>query len=145
MFSKYQLCVIAYLAAAIPATSALGCYSRGPTWDQVNVQRGNEGFPVIAKEICGTGGGAGDYPANYEVEGCLAGGDVHANYKIKNNLNAYSALDYSKCIDSVLTEMFACSHGSEQNHVGFFFYLDPNDGGKWYFPPDSERSKADYF
>jgi hypothetical protein len=58
----------------ITTTFALGCYSRGPTWDTLNVQRGNKGFSVIAEDICDCGSGTGRYPAYYEVEGCLLGG-----------------------------------------------------------------------
>ncbi|KAF5712257.1 hypothetical protein FMUND_8530, partial [Fusarium mundagurra] len=126
MFAKISLPAIIHLAAMIPTTLALGCYSKGPTWDQVNAEWGNPGFPDLAYAMCRQL--EGTYGAFEQKEACKNFGNLHVNLWAKNNLGYTRPLYYEECINAALQEMFACSHGSEQNFAGFWFTFDPNSG-----------------
>ncbi|KAK3615768.1 hypothetical protein LTR22_027304, partial [Elasticomyces elasticus] len=47
---------------------------------------------------------------------------AHANDDAQTNMT------YDTCFNAYWTEAQACDHGSEQNHDGFWFRIDPSGG-----------------
>lgn len=53
----------------------------------------------------------------------------HISWEIKhNNDDAETVMSFDACNKAFLTELGGCSTGSEQNHDGFFYKIDPNAG-----------------
>lgn len=127
---------IGLLSAALSTAHALGCYSRGPTWNDWNKDDQNPGLDSIADRICARVASTNadrpyiDYQAGGAEIACF--GSWFFKYSIaivvRNNRQAPLRLTFDECLTAVKTEMGGCSHGSEQNHAGFWYRLDPNDG-----------------
>lgn len=117
-----------FVAATLPAVTALGCYSAGPTFDDYLTANGG-----TIDEICGQIGQmvSGQYNAGEIYETCLddQSDTIHITLKVKcNNWWFSEYLNAEDAKSACLTEAGGCDHGSEQNHGDFWYQIDPNDG-----------------
>ncbi len=88
-------------------------------------------------EAC-SGVGGGGRGADLAIVGCTAGcdpncggwetGTNHINWYIKNDMSTDAAIEFDKCNAALNTELGRCSEGSEQEHEGWWYVMDPNDG-----------------
>ena len=124
MYAKSSL-ALGLLATAATSVSALGCYSRGPTFGELtggSVQGAIEYFcknrAAAAGEI-GSGETLGDcYPFD---------GPRRIDIVLRNE-GAVQGISEEACIEALDIEVGGCDHGSEQTHGDFWFRIDPNDG-----------------
>ena len=84
-------------------------------------QRGGRGGELAAA-LCGSG-------CDPECGGPPVGGTNHIYWKFQNLSGEEEVtMTYDMCMKALNTEASACSRGSEQNHEGFFYIIDPNEG-----------------
>jgi hypothetical protein len=116
------------LAASLPTALSLGCYSKGTTWDdfqrRVPTSYYTSIWTTIANDMSGQYHGSERYALCYSY---LNSG-VHINVVVTNNSKDSAYLEWEDIFIAIGTERDACEHGSEQNHGGFWYALDPNDG-----------------
>lgn len=76
----------------------------------------------LAAALCGSG-------CDPECGGPPVGGTNHIYWKFQNLSGEEEVtMTYDMCMKALNTEASACSRGSEQNHEGFFYVIDPNEG-----------------
>lgn len=122
-----QTLILGLLAAAGTTVSALGCYSNGPTFSDM---RGGSVDGAIS-HFCNN-----FVPRNFggsqTVSHCYPFPEDNSadqvQMVIKNNQGGSQGISYDECYQSFEIERGACTHGSEQNHGGFWYRIDPNNG-----------------
>jgi hypothetical protein len=76
----------------------------------------------LAAALCGSG-------CDPECGGPRVGGTNHIYWKFQNLSGEEEVtMTYDVCMEALNSEASACSRGSEQNHEGFFYVIDPNEG-----------------
>ncbi len=124
-----SLAVLLPAVSALPTSPELGCYSRGPTWDDFAKLDGTTA-DTLPSDVCSY---LSDLPvkAGNQFNVCLQWPDhnnLHVDVTLRNIGSGTNILSYVQCLLDVATEINGCSHGSEQNHGNFWYKLDPNDG-----------------
>ncbi|KAK6860943.1 hypothetical protein PG995_004579 [Apiospora arundinis] len=123
-FPKVQLAQ-AILAFTATLVTANGCYSKGPTFSDL---LGGSVDGAIT-DFCNNYRGSATGP-NAEVTHCypFTQSGNRLQMSLKNNQGNEQDISYDDCTKYFGVERSACSHGSEQDHGSFHYYIDPNDG-----------------
>lgn len=86
-----------------------------------NIGSGGRGGEMAAG-LCGIG-------CDPECGGPPVGGTNHIYWKFQNLSGEEEVtMSYDVCMKALNAEASACSRGSEQEHEGFFYVIDPNEG-----------------
>lgn len=119
--------ILGLLAGAGTTVNALGCYSNGPTFSNM---RGGSVDGAIS-HFC-TNYVPRNFNSGQTISHCYPFPEINSGDKvemvIKNNQGGSQGMSYDECYHSFQIECGACFHGSEQNHGGFWYRIDPNNG-----------------
>ena len=135
------LVVMASLAVSLRTVNALGCYQSNAQWsmsfDKLYGYADSAAVDADVRadisRICNKVDGSTVAPGKSWSD-CTnfdrLGPGNHINYQIAHDGNGGDTrtMEYDICKSAFEWEYGGCSDGSEQNHLGFWFRIDPNQG-----------------
>lgn len=138
---KSLLLHAAIIAMAVQGAYANGCYANGPTFSDVTTST------TLIENAC-KNKFSGSYVSGQTKSGCATYGSNRidmsvtrfsslpgttlsvAEYAVlpRNSKNLLTRFAMTSCTSAFTIEKNGCPHGSEQDHNGFHYYIDPNNG-----------------
>ena len=106
------------------SVSALGCYSRGPTYGDLT---GGSVDGAIDYFCQNRAAAAGELPNGATVSDCYPFDGRRLEIQLRNEGGSQS-ISVDDCASALYIEVGGCDHGSEQKHGDFWYRIDPNDG-----------------
>ena len=124
MYAKSSL-ALGLLATAATSVSALGCYSRGPTFGELTGGSVQGAIEYFCKNRAAA---AGELATGARLRDCYPfDGPRRIEIELEND-GAAQGISEAACTEALNIEVGGCEHGSEQKHGDFWFRIDPNDG-----------------
>ena len=125
MYTTKLTLAFGLLTSAATSVSALGCYSRGPTFGELTGGSVSGAVEYFCKNRAAA---AGEIPSGAGIRDCYPfDGPRRIEIELRNE-GGSQGLSESACADALMTEVGGCDNGSEQKHGDFWYRIDPNDG-----------------